>query len=144
MLGGPLCRGVFGHVARHDASVRVRQHEKDKGHAEGGGWHGKKITRHDIPTWLCRKAFHVGDDGLRLFGRYFSTVDLEASSLLDLESQFVLNCTSPQRMVAGNHHAIGVADLNVMEGSLKSAATSTRPKLAVCRFPKRGSFLLNP
>src|SRR5712691_1592461 len=27
-------------------------------------------------TWLLRKAFHVGDDGLRLCGRYFSRVDL--------------------------------------------------------------------
>ena len=27
-------------------------------------------------TWLCRHAFYVGEDGLRFFGRYFSTVDL--------------------------------------------------------------------
>ena len=27
-------------------------------------------------TWLLRKAFHVGDGGLRTRGRYFSTVDL--------------------------------------------------------------------
>ena len=26
-------------------------------------------------TWFVRKAFHVGEDGLRTFGRYFSTVD---------------------------------------------------------------------
>src|SRR6266849_9963854 len=30
-------------------------------------------------TWLFRKVFHVGDDGLRRFGRYFSTVDLATS-----------------------------------------------------------------
>src|SRR2546430_5707024 len=27
-------------------------------------------------TWLFKKAFHVGDGGLRTRGRYFSTVDL--------------------------------------------------------------------
>ena len=27
-------------------------------------------------TWLWRKAFHVGEGGLRMRGRYFSTVDL--------------------------------------------------------------------
>jgi hypothetical protein len=27
-------------------------------------------------TWLLRNAFHVGDGGLRIRGRYFSTVDL--------------------------------------------------------------------
>ena len=30
-------------------------------------------------TWLCRNAFHVGEDGLRTLGRYFSTVDLATS-----------------------------------------------------------------
>src|SRR5919108_37034 len=30
-------------------------------------------------TWLVRNAFHVGEDGLRTFGRYFSTVDFATS-----------------------------------------------------------------
>jgi hypothetical protein len=46
-------------------------------------------------TWLFRKVVHVGDDGWRLLGRYFSTVDL-ATAMPSLYSSPTMRGAPPR------------------------------------------------
>src|SRR5215475_7940476 len=56
LLGGPWRCGVFGEVDMDDAPAVMSQQDEHEQYAEGGGWHGKKIARHDIRNMVVEKG----------------------------------------------------------------------------------------
>ncbi len=76
LLCRPLRRWVFGDVEVDDAPALMSQQDEHEEHPALDGRHGEKTQATRSLTWLLKKAFHVGDGGLRTVRRYFSTVDL--------------------------------------------------------------------
>jgi hypothetical protein len=70
---------MFRDVAMHDAAALMRQYDEHKESlaCEVGTVKPSQATRSWI--WLCRNAFHGGEDGLWTWGRYCSTVDVATS-----------------------------------------------------------------
>src|SRR5262245_16992054 len=56
LLCGPLCSGMLGNVAMHDAPTLVSQHNKHEEDPEAGSWHGEKVTGYDVRDMVGQKG----------------------------------------------------------------------------------------
>jgi hypothetical protein len=60
LLGGPLRRWMFRHMNMHETTALMRQHDQDKEHSEGGGWHRQDIAGDDVLNVIVEKGLPRG------------------------------------------------------------------------------------